>query len=350
MATVVIIGGGIGGSSLAKYLENHCNVVLIDAKEYLEIIFAELRCMVEPSFAEKSIIYHTEYLFKTRIVISTAVDITKTEVLTAQGDKIAYDYLVIATGHVYPGGITKSERISYYKTQQQKIESANSILIVGGGATGVELAGEIVTDYPGKKVTLVSRGSTLIDFLGPKASQRALDWLISKKVDVVLEQSIDLDSARDGRYITSGGKTIEADCHFMCTGMPLGSKWLKNTIVKDCIDDYGRVMVDPNLRVKGHKNIFAIGDITDIPEIKQGHVTHDHASMTAKNLKLLMAGGNESQLAIYKPGAVKGLVSLGRKEGVLHILGMTISGRIPGWIKCGDMFIGKVRKEYGLKP
>lgn len=350
MATVVIVGGGIGGSSLAKWLEHHCNVVLIDAKEYLEIIYAELRCMVEPSFADKSIIYHTEYLSKARIVVSTAVNVTETEVTTAQGDKIAYDYLVIATGHIHPSGFSKNERISYYQTQQQKIESMDSILVVGGGATGVELAGEIVTDYPDKKVTLVSRGTTLMDFLGPKASQRALDWLISKKVEVILGQSIDLDSTKDGVYVTSGGKIVKADCHFMCTGMPLGSEWLKNTILKDILDEYGRVMVDSHLRVTGHKNIFAIGDITNIDEIKQGHVTQDHSSMTAKNIKLLVTGGNESQLAIYKPAAPKGLVSLGRKEGVLHIAGMTFSGCVPGWIKSGDLFLGKIRKAYGVKP
>lgn len=138
-------------------------------------------------------------------------------------------------------------------------------MIVGGGPTGVELAAEIAVDFPGKKVTLVHRGSRLLEFIGEKGGKKALDWLNSKKVDVILGQSVNLNSDSDGVYKTSGGETIQADVHFLCTGVPIGSSWLKETIFKDSLDIHGRLMVDANLRVKGHENIFAIGDITDIP-------------------------------------------------------------------------------------
>ncbi|KAI3879008.1 hypothetical protein MKW92_046032, partial [Papaver armeniacum] len=52
-------------------------------------------------------------------------------------------------------------------------------------------------------------------------------------------------------------------------------------------------MVDEHLRVKGHKNVFAIGDITDIPEMKQGYLAQNHAVLVAKNVMLLMDGGKE---------------------------------------------------------
>lgn len=149
--------------------------------------------------------------------------------------------------------------------EQDKIKSANSILIVGGGPTGVELAGEITVDFPDKKVTLVHRGSRLLEFIGPKASQKTLDWLTLRRVEVILEQSVDLTTVSDGTYRTSAGETLEADCHFLCTGKPIGSSWLRETMLKDSLDTRGRLMVDGQLRVKGHKNIFAIGDITDIP-------------------------------------------------------------------------------------
>lgn len=151
-------------------------------------------------------------------------------------------------------------------TENQKIKSAHSILIVGGGPTGVELAGEIAVDFPEKKVTLVHKGSRLLEFIGPKAGDKALDWLISKKVIVKLGQRVNLDSVSEGSdmYLTSTGDSIRADCHFLCTGKPVGSDWLRDTILKDSLDTHGRLMVDENLRVKGQKNIFAIGDITDI--------------------------------------------------------------------------------------
>lgn len=55
-------------------------------------------------------------------------------------------------------------------TDNEKIKGAKSILIVGGGPTGVELAGEIAFDYPEKDVTLVHNGYRLLEFIGPKAS------------------------------------------------------------------------------------------------------------------------------------------------------------------------------------
>ena len=152
--------------------------------------------------------------------------------------------------------------------ENEAIRSARSILIIGGGPTGVELTGEIAVDFPEKEVTLVHYGPRLMQFIGQKASNKTLGWLKSKRVEVKLEQSVNLDSATsDGSktYQTSGGETIKADCIFLCTGIPLGSAWLKETFLKDKLDVHGRLMVDKNLRVKDHSNIFAIGDITDIP-------------------------------------------------------------------------------------
>ncbi|GMY15749.1 apoptosis-inducing factor homolog B-like [Fagus crenata] len=349
---LVVIGGGIAGSLLAKSLQFLADVILIDPKEYFEIPWASLRSMVEPSFARRSVINHRDYFTNGRIITSSAINITETEVLTAEGHLIAYDYLVIATGHANRVPKTKTEKLNQYEADNEKINSAHSILIVGGGPTGVELAGEIAVDFPGKKVTLVHNGSRLLEFIGPKAGKKSLNWLISKKVEVILEQRVDLNHLSDeGKtYQTSEGETIRADCHFLCTGIPLGSAWLKETVLENNLDKHGRLMVDGNLRVKGRKNIFAIGDITNIPEIKQGYLAQKHALVAAKNLKLLMTGGKESKMATYEPGSVMAIVSLGRTSAVAQFPFTTISGCIPGLIKSRDLFVGKTRKQMGLDP
>lgn len=116
-------------------------------------------------------------------------------------------------------------------------------------------------------MTLVHRGSRLLEFIGQKASHKTLHWLTSKNVEVLLDQSVDLDSvSEDGRvYTTSHGDKITADAHFICVGTPLSSSWLQDSILKDCINNRGQLTVDENLRIRGRSNIFAIGDITDIP-------------------------------------------------------------------------------------
>ncbi|XP_008231807.1 PREDICTED: apoptosis-inducing factor 2-like [Prunus mume] len=347
---VVVIGGGVAGSVVAKSLQFCADVVLIDEKEYFEIPWGSLRAMVEPSFAERSVINHSDYLPNVRIVASTAANITEREVLTTDGHLLVYEYLVIATGHKEALPKTRAERLSHYEAEFVKINSAKSVLIVGGGPTGVELAGEIATDFPEKKVILVHRGSRLLEFIGLKASQKALDWFISKKVEVILDETINLNTISDPIIQTPSGEIITADCHFVCTGKPTGSSWLRGTIVQNNLDMQGRLMVDENLRVRGHKNIFAVGDITNIKEIKQGYLAQRHAEVTAKNLKLLLMGGNESKMATYKPGLDIALVSLGRNEGVAQFPLLTISGCIPGMIKSGDLYVGKTRKHLGLKP
>lgn len=151
--------------------------------------------------------------------------------------------------------------------EHDEIKSADSILIVGGGPTGVELAAEIAVDFPEKKVTLVHEGSRLLEFIGPKAADKALEWLKSKRVEVKLRQSVDLNNCAEDEsktFVTSTGEIIRADQLLVCTGKPVGSAWLKETMLKDSLDREGRLKVDENLRVKGYKNIFGVGDITDI--------------------------------------------------------------------------------------
>ncbi|KAH9611422.1 hypothetical protein KSS87_009821 [Heliosperma pusillum] len=346
---VVIVGGGIAGSLVAQRLQDHALVTLIDPKEYFEITWAALRSMVDLSMAERSLINYSEFLPNVKLVTSWAINVTENEVITSDGDRVQYDYLVIATGHVHLDPVTRSECILKYQTAFNKIASSKSILIIGGGPTGVELAGEIVDQFPGKKITLVHRGSRLLEFIGSKASYKASEWLASKKVEVILSQVVSLTTS-EGVYQTSGGETIVADCFFDCTGKPLGSSWLTDTILRGSLDLQRRLAVDEHLRVKGCSNIFAIGDITNISELKQGYLAMRHAEIVAKNIMLLLEEETENKLAIYKPGRPLAFISLGKKDGVAQFNCFTLNGRLPGYIKSGDLFVGRTRKNYGLKP
>ena len=60
-------------------------------------------------------------------------------------------------------------------SDNHKIKSSQSIIIIGGGLTGVKLAGEIPIDQPKKRVTLVHNGPKLLEFIGPKVGSKALE-------------------------------------------------------------------------------------------------------------------------------------------------------------------------------
>jgi len=93
----------------------NCAIPSNHRKEYLEIPWAELRSMVEPSFAERSLIYHKDYLTDATIVTSSAVSITNDAVLTTDGQSLPYDYLVIATGHALTSPGSRAERIKEFQ-------------------------------------------------------------------------------------------------------------------------------------------------------------------------------------------------------------------------------------------
>lgn len=77
--------------------------------------WTELRSMVEPSFSGRTLIKHTDYLSNARIITSSAVGITEDQVLTADGDSITFDYLVIATGHAYSTPKSRDRRLEQFE-------------------------------------------------------------------------------------------------------------------------------------------------------------------------------------------------------------------------------------------
>ncbi|KAJ7531499.1 hypothetical protein O6H91_14G046300 [Diphasiastrum complanatum] len=347
---VVVVGGGVAGAQTAKFLEDFASVTLLDPKEYFEVPFSMLRNIVEPEFAERALILHTEYLNKARLVIASAKSATDTEVVTNEGEKLRYDFLVIATGSTYQGPSKRSERLQYFQSENKKLKNASTILIIGGGPVGVELAAEIVVDFPEKKVILVHAGERLLEFLGPKASSKTLSWLKSKNVEVILKEKIDITNLSDSSttYTTKTGRSITADTHFVAVGRKVGSSWIVDSVFKSLLDSDGRLKVDESLRLEGKTNVFAIGDISNTKEIKQGSVALKHAKLVSENIKKLVKNPS-SKLATYKPMATPmAMVSLGRSLAVGQLPFGTILGRLPGMIKSKDLFVGHMRKALGV--
>ncbi|KAM3293398.1 hypothetical protein ACQJBY_036767 [Aegilops geniculata] len=354
---VVIVGGGIAGALLAKTLQNHADVVLIDPKEYFEIPWANVRAKVEPTVVERTVIPHADYLTDAKVVTASAVGVDDSVVLTSIGRTVGYDFLVIATGRTCTRPQSRSDRLEMFHRDKDRIAAASSVLIIGGGPIGVELAAEIIMDSPDKRVTLVHGGPRLLMVMSPRASAKALEWLRSKNVTVLLDQTIDTDLAGTGDgydgqrdFTTSAGETVSADCHFVCTGRPVASGWLRATFLGEYIDADGRLVVDEHLRVGRLKNVFAIGDITDVPEAKQGYLAQRHAMVVSRNLRLLLrSAGPEHKLHRYKASKAAITVTLGRRDAVSELPFMSLIGHIPGVVKPRDLYVSRTRRMMGIK-
>jgi len=84
-------------------------------KEYYEVPFAKLRCIVEPKFAERAIVKHSDYLKTGKVLQTAASAVTGSEVVTASGERVPFDILIVGTGTLFTGPTTKNELLKNYE-------------------------------------------------------------------------------------------------------------------------------------------------------------------------------------------------------------------------------------------
>jgi NADH dehydrogenase FAD-containing subunit len=325
MKKVVIVGGGVAGKRLCETLVKNKRIqtVLVEPKEYIEVPFAQLRALVEaedfsPTIRRK----YSQVIPKVRHVMKKAIGIKGKKLLLDGGTSINFDYLVIATGATFPSWpyLNSSEtnmdsRQKEVLTESKKLEKANSIMIIGGGSVGVELAGEIAYKWKDKKVTIINGGSRILGNLSQQMTKRAEKVLKSMGVDIIDNKRLSLNE--EGKWVDEEKIVYEADIVYQAVGMSIESGWInkESGIYKN---EKGSIKVDSCLRVKGRDDIFAIGDITDVPEVKLGAFAVKHSAVTAKNLGKLVTNP-KVKLKEYKPGKTISMVPIGKKLGAVQL-------------------------------
>jgi hypothetical protein len=191
--TVVIVGLGFAGMRAFRDLNGPFTVIAIDSKDFFEYTPAGPASLVDPEAAEKQ--WLVPYArnaalakkFKQGVVVSIVSDGAAGEVTLASGEKVAFDFCVVAAGSTYEvykadpaAASTKAERVARYGAHRDAISGAEGVVIVGGGTVGVETAAAIVEAFPGKPVTVVTAAARLLDRMNTKASDYAAAWLETK--------------------------------------------------------------------------------------------------------------------------------------------------------------------------
>ncbi|WP_149823868.1 NAD(P)/FAD-dependent oxidoreductase [Streptomyces tailanensis] len=359
---VIVIGGGYGGIRLAKQLDEVARVTLVDRKEVFFHRIAALRAGVHEDWTTTPFIPYDRLLRNGRVVVGKAIDIDTgaRQVRLATGERLPYDVVVIATGADYPEparflGTTMDEAAKTFTAHQEKIADAEHVLIAGGGPGGVELAAEIRLARPEARVTLAHAGSVLLNSMGSKwAGRRALSWLESHDVEVRLDSFIspgaDFDTYRDGR-----GNIIEADLSFWANGTTPNTLWLRLAGHGDWLNGSGQVKVDRMLRVEGRLDVFAVGDVNDVSELKVSPVAIAQADIAAHNIRAYLgsSGRHRKEPRFYRPiqrtplivpfGAADGLTLIPVPGGETAVLG----GRTATLAKAKTLMTPYIRKQLG---
>lgn len=364
MQSVLVIGGGAAGHQVAYQLRDVARVTLVDPKTYWEVPMAVPRLLVEPDGLAARIPYRA-FLGAARHLQGkvVAIDANSAQVAAANGStqRVGFDYAVIATGSAYLDPLIKTqaptepERAAELQAMHQRLRTARSIVIVGGGPVGIETAAEIRETLPSARVTVVHGGATILDAAPGKFPDWAEKDLRGKGVelivgDLVVSPAIG-EQPTDGKVLTRDGRTIAADAIVWAAGAKPVTAFLADSW-PDAVQADGLVKVDQYLQVAGRKNVFAAGDITNLPENRLAIIGGLHAKSIAANIRALIAG---KPLKPYKPAPPgKGMgkimvVTLGRNDGLTSLpFGQFRAGFFARKIKARDMLVGMSRKAVGL--
>ncbi|MBF1577773.1 MAG: NAD(P)/FAD-dependent oxidoreductase [Prevotella sp.] len=369
---IVIVGGGLGGLELAfKLVDDDYQIVLIDKNNYHQfppLIYQVASGGLEPS----SISFPFRRLFQGkkdfffRMAKVESVNTDKKIINTTVGE-IDYDYLVMAFGAktnffgnkdieatTLPmksvseamrlrNTILRNLELALTEEDPARKQALMNIVVVGGGASGVEIAGAvaemkkniIARDYPDldssqMHIYLVNAVDRLLSAMDPVSSKRAERDL--KELHVHIRQPQFATEYKDGILKTSGGLEIPTQTVIWVSGI------CANTVEgfpAESIGHAGRFLTDRFCRVKGVKDVYAIGDVSLVEgdeEYPLGHpqlaqVAMQQAKTVAKNFKA-MSEGKELKPFKYKNLGV--MATIGRNHAVAEISGKKFGG-FPAW-------------------
>ncbi|XP_031159523.1 apoptosis-inducing factor 2 [Sander lucioperca] len=354
---VVIVGGGFGGIAAAQQLKSRqISFTLIDMRDAFHHNVAALRAAVKPGFAQRTFIPYAETFGDSFLQGRVErVDTERQTVVLQGGREIVYSHLILCTGTdgAFPGKFNTvasyQTAVQTYKDFVKQLQAAASVLVVGGGSTGVEMAAEIKTEYPDKKVVLVHSRIGLCDpELLPSVRQEAKEVLLGKGVELLLGQKVSnlsqlqLNVTQKNMVVTTErGDKLTTDLIICCTGGKVNAAAYASSF-SGCLAADGALKVNDHLQVDGFSNVFAVGDCADIKEPKLAYHAGLHAAVAVNNISNSVRG---KELTSYHTGNVSMLLAMGHDDGVGQFNGLKLPRFVVALGKSRDLLLWKSWRE-----
>jgi NADH dehydrogenase len=371
---VVIIGGGFGGLMAARAL-NHApvDVTVIDRNNhhtFQPLLYQVATATLNPSDITAPIRHILRYQRNATVLLAdvTGIDVASRTLTVDEGDgsvrTFGYDYLIAAPGarHSYfghdqwekdaPGLKTIDDALEIRRRFLLALERAElvddpteraaylTIVVVGGGPTGVELAGLIPdvlrgirrdfrrVDPTRARVVLIEGGPRLLAAFPQEISDRARADLEELGVEVRLNSVV----TRVERGVACiGDDCIHTRTIFWAAGnaaSPLGR------MLGVPVDRAGRVTVQPDLSISGHPEVFVVGDLAVLSDVRGVRVpwvapaAMQEGKRAANNIKLLLRGEPTVPFRYRNKGD---LATIGRYKAVADFGSFRVVGWIAWW-------------------
>ncbi len=372
---VVIVGAGFGGVAAARALRNaDVEVIVIDQRNHHT--FQPLLYQVATAGLDADDVCHATRGIFHRQSNATAVqsrvvdvDFDRRLVITDDGEPVPYDRLVLALGAVtndygVPGveaftfplksahdalelrsHVLRQYEVADRTTSAVSRDAATTIVVVGGGPTGVETAGGFIEltnqvfsrDFPtayaaGTKVVLIEGEDRLLGAFSPKLGASAEKKLRSMGVDVKLGTQV--SRVQPGQVVLSDGTTISSNTIIWAAGVrahPFAEHLGLETTA------HGRVVVDHHLRLLDRREVFVVGDLAAPPAESDGPVPQmaPAATQGGKHAATVIAAevaGNRGLSSPFRYVDKGSMATIGRNSAVVEFPnGLRVRGFL-GWV------------------
>ncbi|MFN0009907.1 MAG: NAD(P)/FAD-dependent oxidoreductase [Planctomycetota bacterium] len=369
---VVVVGAGFGGLAAARALRRlPVDVLLVDRVNYhtfQPLLYQVATAGLEPEEIAHSVraILRRQRNFSFRVGTVSGADWDRREISFEDGDRVSYDYLVVAVGastadYGIPGvaehafGLkTLADAVNLRSHVLECFESASrepssidrgalTFVIAGGGPSGVEMAGALVElfehvlrrDYPAldvsrAKVVLLEREDRVLSAFHASSRGYALDQMRRRGIEVCLSSTV-VRAAPDHVEL-AGGPTIPTRTLLWAAGVRANALAGRLDLERTSA---GRVVVESDLSLPGHPEVFAIGDVA--ASRGAGGALHPQLAPVAiqggRHVGRAIAArlrGVPSPTFVYRdPGM---MATIGRNAAVAELSsGPRLRGRI-GWI------------------
>jgi len=365
--SIVVVGGGASGATITRILSSKIDasttsLTLVTARPFALHLPAAIRMTTtaEGKLEDTVLIPYDELLVKKNGTIKvgrvTAIEQGKESqaggtVILSTGERIHYDILVLAPGSEWDGPLAfpddRAAVLEHIRSWRRKFENANGIVLAGGGAVGIEYAGEIKDAFPQKKVTIVHSDSMLLNAAYPNKYRKRIEKdITSRGVEIVFNDYVDDFESTSPK--TRSGRQVEGDFVVATYGNRPGTAFVKS-LDSNVLTPRGQIKIEKTFQVKSHPNIYAIGDVIDWEEQKQAAKAAKHAQIAAANILAQVNGGDPKTNYSGQPELI--IITNGKKHGISFVgmlWGITLGNWFSSMMKGKELMVSMARKGYGL--
>ena len=380
---VVIVGSGFAGLNAAKDLKDaDVDVVIVDRRNFhlfQPLLYQVAAATLNPSdiaYPVRSIFRRQRNVKRVLLAEVTGVDPGERLITLGDGSSLSYDYLILATGarHSYFGNDEWEETAPGLKTIEDALVIRRRVLrafeeaernpddagrwlcfvVVGGGPTGVELAGALLEiavhsmagefdaiDPSRARVVLVEGSSRILPQYPTSLSESAKRQLEDLGVEVITDALVtDID---DGGVTLSNGDRLSSGTVLWAAGVQaskLGGALGVET------DGLGRVLVEDDLSIPGRPEVFVAGDLATVPDVPGvAPAAMQMGSHAARAIKADLEGTAREPFRYRDKGS---LATIGRARGVADIRGFRFSGFLAwaSWLAIHIFFLIGFRNRF----